>query len=146
AEAESAFSRTLALEPQHHLARLQLAYLLLLTGRFAKGWAAYEARREIPERVDRLGLPEWTGEPLAGRSLVIWPEQGFGDQIQFARYAPRLEAMGASVRLVCQPPLVRLFETLGVTVQGLEPKISFEQPDYWVPIGSIAGRLGEDFG
>jgi hypothetical protein len=144
-EAEAAFRRTLALEPQHHMAELQLAYVLLLTGRFDEGWAAYEARREIPGRVDRLGLPEWKGELLAGKSIVIWPEQGFGDQIQFARYAPKLAVLGASVRLVCQPPLARLFETLGVAVQALEPKTSFEQPDYWIPIGSLPGRLGEDF-
>lgn len=144
--AEAAFRQTLALDTQHHHARLQLAYLLLMAGRFDEGWAAYEARRGIPGRVDQLGLPEWRGEALAGRSLVIWPEQGFGDQIQFARYAPQLAAMGASVRLVCQPPLLRLFETLGVPVQALEVKTSFEQPDFWIPAGSIPWRLGEDFG
>ncbi|MFC3077600.1 tetratricopeptide repeat protein [Phenylobacterium terrae] len=145
AEAEAAFRRTLAIEPQHSYARLQLAYVLLLTGRFQAGWAAYEARREIPGRVDRLDLPEWRGEPLAGKSLAVWPEQGFGDQIQFARYAPRLKAMGARVRLICQRPLLRLFQTLGVEAQAREATTSFERPDYWIPIGSLPGRLGEDF-
>lgn len=144
-EAEAAFRKAIALQPDHHMAGLQLAYLLLLSGRFAEGWPQYESRREIPGRVDRLGLPEWRGEPLAGKSLAIWPEQGFGDQLQFARYAPRLREMGAQVRLICAPPLARLFGTLGVAVQPLERRTRFEQPDFWIPAGSLPMRFGEDF-
>jgi len=118
AAAEAHFRRALELRPGYPLARLSLAYLLLAQGRFDEGWPLYEARHDpaLPDNgiaPPDVPFPRWHGESLAGRALLIWPEQGLGDQIQFCRYVPRLKALGAArITLVCQRQLQALFETL----------------------------------
>jgi tetratricopeptide (TPR) repeat protein len=144
AEAEADYRRTLARAPNAGATRRVLATLLLSQGRFAEGFVLFEARHELPSMAKpALGFPEWRGEPVAGKRLLIWPEQGFGDQIMAARFAPVLKAMGAAVTLVCAPPLARLFAgSLGVEVIAAAGAIDFPDPDYWVMSGSLPGRLG----
>lgn len=94
------------------------------------GWALYDER---PERVNseahRLGFPEWRVEPLAGKRLFIWHEQGFGDQIFAARFVADLKA--AEVTVACRPPLARLFSQLPVRVASAEAAIEVGPHDYW---------------
>ena len=118
AEAEAFLRDALVTRPHYPLAALNLSKLLLAQGRFAEGWRLHEARHD-PTLLDNgipppdLPLPPWRGESLAGRALLIWPEQGLGDQIQFSRYVPWLKQQGAArVTLVCQRPLAALFASL----------------------------------
>ena len=53
--------------------------------------------------------PWWQGGPLSGRSILVWADQGLGDEIMFANPVPDLVAMGARVVLECAPRLERLF-------------------------------------
>jgi len=142
-EAEAALRAALALAPDNAKTRHALGIVLLSQGRYAEGWPLYDARHQVPE----LGLlkpglpyPEWRGEPLAGKRLLIFPEQGFGDQIMFARFAPLLRDRGAKVTLICNLLLARLFEGLGVEVIAASGAVEFADPDYWVMSGSVAGR------
>jgi tetratricopeptide (TPR) repeat protein len=90
-------------------AHSNLATLLLMTGDFQAGWLEYEwrwktgefARREFP-------LPRWNGEPIKGRTVFLWAEQGYGDTIQFIRYARLVKELGAKVVLECQEPLLKV--------------------------------------
>ncbi|HEY8574100.1 tetratricopeptide repeat protein [Phenylobacterium sp.] len=136
-EAAEAFTRAVELEPEQAAATLGLGQVRLAQGDYERGWPLCEARKLIPSQNARpLPMPgEWQGEALAGRSLLIWPEQGFGDQIQFARFAPVLAAQGARVTLVTDPPLTHLFRTLGVEV--LARGDSFPVPDHWTLALSI---------
>ncbi len=83
--------------PEVHRA---LGQQLLAAGRFAQGWAQHEYRWFIPplrETRMRGDLVAWEGESLTGKTILLRVEQGFGDTIQFMRYAPSLKALGARV-------------------------------------------------
>jgi hypothetical protein len=143
-EALTLLERAQPLEPHDPRLRLNLGYMRLGLGDFAGGWPLYEARAEVPDQnAAKPGLPnEWQGEDLTGRSILVWPEQGFGDQIQFARYIPALVERGAAVTLVTPPPLARLFAGLGAEVVELSPSTTLPAPDTWSLIGSLPGKLG----
>ena len=72
----------------------------------------YEARWQL-ERQKKRDFPQpwWHGEPFAGRTLLLFAEQGFGDTIQFIRFAPQVKALGGRVVLECQPELLRLMRS-----------------------------------
>ena len=87
------------------------SHALLKTGDFANGWAAYENRLLMPHfnsLRQRLEMPRWNGEPLEGKTVLIWAEQGFGDTIQFARFLPMVAQRGGRVLFECQPELAAL--------------------------------------
>jgi hypothetical protein len=91
-----------------------LSLALLALGDLAQGWEEYEwrwktrlmqGRRHFPQ-------PQWRGEAAGGRTLLVQAEQGFGDTIQFCRYATLAAARGLRVILEAQKPLVRLLRCL----------------------------------
>ena len=90
-EAERLFRLIVAQRPGNADARYGLSLVLLATSRYAEGWALYEARRCRPNTfAPDTSSPEWQGDPVVRKHLVVCGEQGFGDQIQFARYLPEL--------------------------------------------------------
>jgi Tfp pilus assembly protein PilF len=156
-EAEQRLRDAVALRPNYALARLDLSCLLLAQGRFDEGWRLHEARHDpaLPDNGisgPNVGLAVWNGEPLHGKAVLIWPEQGLGDQIQFCRFALALKALGARrITLVCQQPLQTLFETLPgvdrVVAARIEDNAFHVEPqalgehDYWVFPLSLPLRL-----
>lgn len=112
-EAEDAFLEALSLEPEAAETRFNLALTLLVSGRLLPGWNEYEWRWKIKSALT-VGLrrpgPQWLGQPLQGRTLLIQAEQGLGDAIQFVRYIPRLAPFGGRVVLEVQPELIPLLE------------------------------------
>jgi hypothetical protein len=144
AQAEACYRRALLLAPAAMPTARLLGVLLLSQGRYREGFALYEARHATEAgRKPPLPYPEWRGGPVAGRRILIWPEQGLGDQIQFARFAPILRTQGADVTVICWPPLARLFaDSLGVRVIAARGDVDFPDPDAWVMACSLAGRMG----
>lgn len=105
--------RSLAANPEHVETGYYLALALLTRGRFAEGWRAHAWRfkRAVAEPgYGRFALPFWTGEPLAGRRLLVWTEQGPGDELLLGTMLPDLlraeaGARADAVMLVCSPRL-----------------------------------------
>ena len=121
------------------------ALLLLLMGRFDDGWPAYEHRFDTRQgRPDQRGFAQtlWSGEDLAGRTILLHAEQGFGDTIQFARYVPSVAALGATVVLEVQPALERLYRSYPgaqIVLRRGEPHPHF---DLQAPLLSLPRAFG----
>jgi tetratricopeptide (TPR) repeat protein len=112
-EALASVARALSVSPNFAPARFVDAAVRLTLGDFAAGWRGYEARwgGALSAQRRNFTAPLWLGqEPLAGKTILLHAEQGFGDTIQFVRYAPLVAARGAEVVLEVQPQLVRLME------------------------------------
>jgi tetratricopeptide (TPR) repeat protein len=115
AEAAALYRRAMELKPESISAPWNLALLQLLEGDLAGGFAGYERRwRQKNVRSFRRAFPQplWSGEELAGRTILLHAEQGFGDAIQFARYVPLVARRGGRVILEVPQQLVRLFRSL----------------------------------
>ncbi len=115
AEAEACWRRAIAEKPDLAQAHANLGKLLLSAGEFEAGWLENEWRwgcKDLLGSARRFNKPQWKGEPIAGERLLLHAEQGFGDTIQFARYAPLDAERGARVTLEVQPSLVSLMRSL----------------------------------
>lgn len=113
AASEGECRRALQLDPSFAAAHWNLALNLLLQGRYEEGWQEYEWRwqkRDFTSPVRHADIPLWEGSPLQGRIILLHAEQGFGDAIQFVRYAPLVARLGGTVVLECHPQLVNLMQ------------------------------------
>ncbi len=153
AKADGTFERVFALAPGYAAGRSDYSRALLARGEFARGWELYESRWEAEGWPDRADYPQplWNGEPLAGKHLLVWGEQGIGDQIMFASMVPETLEKAASCALACEPKLVdlfaRSFPAARVVARGSAAHAELiKQPfDYQVPIGSLARHLRRNF-
>jgi len=146
-EAVALYRGILDRSPGLAIAEENLCLALLGAGDLAEGFRRYDIRfARTQGRVAKpaLSFPEWRGEPLQGRSILVWSEQGFGDQIMFARFVPVLRAMGAEVSLLTPPPLLRLFAELPAQLIEAAGEVRIPRHDFWIMPGSIPGRLGVD--
>jgi tetratricopeptide (TPR) repeat protein len=115
-EAKDAFSQAIAIEPDYVAAHCNRAFLCLSIGDFHHGWEEYEWRwrdSQMSGGVRTFAQPRWTGiEPLAGKTILLYAEQGLGDTLQFCRYVPLVKALGATVIFEAQPELQSLLVNL----------------------------------
>ena len=134
----------------------------LTLGDFKNGWPMHEARwqknegRWEPDPAKRgwrhIPQPLWVGEhsvgekSVAGKTVCLWAEQGFGDTLQFCRYAPLVQAMGAKVFLYVREPIAKLlrqsYEGTGIgVIADTEPLPPF---DVHCPLMSLPLACGTD--
>lgn len=96
--------------------RFNRAQALLLDGQYTEGWQEYESRRSIPDYQPRFEWypqeREWRGQPFPGQTLIVYHEQGLGDDIQFSRFIPYVKALGGTVILATRPSLIPVLATL----------------------------------
>jgi tetratricopeptide (TPR) repeat protein len=109
-EALDSFDRAIALEPDLAEAHWNKALLCLSLGDFQQGWPGYEWRwRGATDLTPRdFTQPQWRGEDLTGKTILLHAEQGFGDSIQFVRYVPMVAAKGGSIVLELPDSLMPL--------------------------------------
>lgn len=152
AEAVKAFRRALAMAPGNADVRWNLALSLLGSGDLVSGWREYEhgfaAGQRRPDR--QMPLPRWTGDDLMGRRLLVWREQGLGDEIRFASCYADLAARAGALQIEVEPRLVTLlqrsFPHATVRRQSLDPTSgtetrTFDELDLHCPVGSLGQFL-----
>lgn len=141
-EAIEACKKALVIEPGSPVPTFNMGGMLLSVGNFRDGWQAYNYRyaREGEKwlREEAHAAP-WTGEPLAGKSILILSEQGNGDQIQFARYLSALRDLGGSVSYLVPKRLHRLFKTLNGSPTLLSELQQNSRFDFQCPLMHLPG-------
>jgi len=144
-EAVTSYRRALELSPDDPDVHYHLSMALLARGDMAAGWEEHEWRWKTPQfagtRRD-FAQPQWRGEMATGRTLLIHAEQGYGDTLQFCRYAPLAAARGLRVIMEVPKPLARLLSSLpgvdGIVVEGE----TLPQFDLHCPMLSMPLALG----
>jgi Flp pilus assembly protein TadD len=145
-EAEICLREALADRPDYAEARANLALALLTLGRLEEGFQLYESRGAVeamggPAPV--LAEPRWTGQALNGETVLLYAEQGFGDVLQFCRYAPMVAAAGGRVVLVVPRALRRVMTTLDGVAEVLTEEDDVLPPfDYHCPLLSLPFAFG----
>jgi len=142
-EAMAAFERACDIKPDHEEAQLNRSLLLLQFGDYQRGWPAYEwrwKRRDNPPA--SFHQPRWDGTPFPDKTLLLHTEQGFGDVIQFLRFAPLVKALGGRVVFECKPELYRLLQSAPGIDQLIVRGDPFPYFDLQCPLLSVPGLIG----
>jgi len=123
-------------DPQTHQG---LAHMSLAVGDFARGFEEYEHRGDDdPIRATFEGqAPRWRGEDIAGKTVLVFAEQGLGDTIQFGRYAALLVERGAMVKALVQPPILRLMKSIPAPVVWNIAMGAVSPFDFQIPLPSL---------
>lgn len=135
-------------EPSHVLARWNLAVHQLEAGHLPEAFENYEVRwdwSDFPSDRRTFDIPRWEGENPEGKRILVWREQGVGDEIRFSGVLPDLVAAGARITFECSAKLAALFRSSFPDVD-IRPELPAElrKPqdyldfDFEVPVGSLA--------
>jgi tetratricopeptide (TPR) repeat protein len=140
-EALASYDRAIALRPDHADAHFLNGLASLVTGDLPRGWVEYQWRRKaaIAGITPRdFPQPLWLGdEDIAGKTILLHSEQGFGDSIQFCRYAPLVAARGARVILEVEAPLRQLMTSLAGTAAIVAKGSPLPDFDLQCPLPSL---------
>ncbi len=140
-EARVVFERLMDVDGQNPEAIWDFALLQMITGDFEAGWAGREARFNLPSvtvRYPQFDQPRWHGhEPLEGKTVLLYADEGIGDSIQFARYAPMVAQLGARVVLVVEQAVRPLLTDLSGVAACLSKSDPLPPFDFHCPICSL---------
>jgi tetratricopeptide (TPR) repeat protein len=142
------YKQALKINPFLSEATYNLSLLQLDNDYLFEGFKNYESRWEwdkFPSKRRQFSTPRWLGEPLTGKNILIWAEQGIGDEIQFATLIPEFKNFDCYVLIECATKLVDVFqwsfpwavvrEAGEIDCEGSEIYNKF---DYQIPMGSLA--------
>jgi Flp pilus assembly protein TadD len=108
-EAIEYYNRALEIRPDYAEIHRNRAYGWLYMGDFERGWIEHEWRLKCRRHVGYpTDLPQWNGEHLGGRPILLHAEQGLGDTLQFIRYASVVRQLGGLVFVICNSGLLRI--------------------------------------
>lgn len=138
--------QAIRIRPSAAKLRWHRAWGRLLMGDYERGWADYEARWEDPELQQRSRRPflqpQWHGENVDGKTILIHAEQGLGDTIQFVRYAPLLAERGAKVIAETKPELAALLRRSMPAIEVIEAGQPLPPFNFHVPMLSLPLAFG----
>ena len=142
-DALACLNESLRLNPDYADARFVRSIIWLIQGNCQQGWPEYEWRwrdKELPPR--SFSQPRWDGASLAGRTILLYAEQGLGDTLQFIRYATLVKQRGGTVLFECPAALTKLASTcLGID-QLIPQGTSLPAFDVQVPLLSLPRIFG----
>lgn len=145
ARAVADLEAAVAAEPEAPDLRWNLSLARLQAGDYAAAWADHEARWDMPAfrgLRKTWARPNWDGGDLAGKTILVRAEQGFGDALRMARFLPLLAERGGRVIAECRPQLTRLFAALPGVDEAFDLGGPLPDHDVQVPIMSLPGRFG----
>lgn len=135
------YNQALTLNTEYISCHWNKSLLLILQGDYAQGWQLYEWRLQEPSLRDKhyqLSFPGWRGEySLAGKTILVYAEQGYGDVIQFARYVMLLKEQGANVIFEVFQPLYDLMKSLPCEITLVSKGDPIPQFDTYCPVMSL---------
>jgi hypothetical protein len=137
--------RAIQLDPTNVTAQFNLAVAYLLSGDYARGWPQYEWRwkyEHLNGQLPTYEQPRWTGQDLKDKTILVLGEQGHGDNIQFIRFVGDLVGRGARVLVAVNHSLIPLFQGIPQIAELFGPEDLLPAFDYWTPIMSIPGMIG----
>ena len=146
-EAEEVLRRAVALDSQCVDAHWNLGLALLTNGNFKEGWPEYDWGFKAGERIVRPywdEYPEWLGEDVKDKIVLVWGEQGIGDEILFSSCINQLRDAGAGVVMDCHPRLIPMFKRSFPWVLGFGARKDEDwgwsknlEIDHHIPSGSL---------
>jgi FKBP-type peptidyl-prolyl cis-trans isomerase 2 len=143
-EAMQFYRKTVEMEPENAAAHWNIALLNLMAGNFDEGWKGYEWRWKLKGvSADRkFAEPLWDGSDIHGKTILLYTEQGYGDAIQFVRYAPLVARRGARVIIECKKELAGLFRGIDGIGQVIAQGNALPEFDVQYPLLSLPFVFG----
>ena len=144
-EALASYDKALAIRPDHADALFNRGLNALLTGDFSAGWRGYEYRWDRTNAKARKLLapyPNWKGEDIREKRIIVYEEQGLGDIIQFSRFLTQLVALNAEVTFLLRSTMHRLLSVSAPSVRLVAAPPKGEAFDFQCALMSLPGAFG----
>ena len=144
------YRKALEIDPDDQHAHLNISMLHLLQGDFKNGWQQYQWRwkyEKFPSEYRDFPQLFWSGENLSGKTILVWAEQGIGDEIMFASMLHDLRQSNANIMVECERRLVSLFQRSFPDIQFFcrrnppYQQLLNTSIDYQIPMGSLGQWL-----
>lgn len=146
-KAVDAYRKAFMVNPEYADAHWNLSQVLLMLGDFQQGWEEYEWRWRLEGNKPRVfSQPLWDGSDIRGKTILLHTEQGFGDAIQFIRYAPLVSERGARVVVECQRELAEVFRGVAGVEQVVIQGEDLPEFDLSCPLLSLPRLFDTDLG
>ena len=145
-ESIRAYQKAIYIQAGSAAAHNNLGQILLLLGDFHEGWREYEWRLkcdDINSEKRTFPQPSWDGTNLDDKTILIWAEQGIGDEIMFTSILPNLSHMTEKIIIECDQRLTPLFQRSFPQIQFFSranpphPRLLDKNIDYQMPIGGL---------
>jgi tetratricopeptide (TPR) repeat protein len=163
-EAENVYRHALELNPKYKDTEFGLSLTLLSLGQLKEGWLRYESRfnllnvvsdtfsisNSFNRAITDFAQPEWNGSALVEKSIILWGDQGLGDEVRFASIIPDLQRTGAKITIECDKRLTDIFARSfpEATILAYEHGGAANNPkefDYQCPLTGLARFFRNDY-
>jgi len=142
-KAQKVLEKGIKLFPDFAENYIQLAFVQLSKGDYQAGFDTFNWRWRGDELTPPdLPFPKWIGQDLKGKTILVIPEQGFGDTVLMARFLTDLKTKGCAIKMMIKTPLRRMFAEVEKDIDVVETYTALGPCDYWVPMMDLPLHLG----